>query len=88
MQSLLMLGLQGLLVFVLIVVLPFFYIKGTEAGTVFIMFQVTAALFMLQESALQTQAGIIYFCFFSQVFWNISYSSVKSRRKDRNIKLV
>lgn len=88
MQSLLMLGIQGLLVFVLIIVLPFFYMKGVEARTIFIMFQVTAALFMLQESALQTQAGIVFFSFFSQVFWNISYTSVKSRRRTEEIKLM
>jgi O-antigen ligase len=86
MQSLLMLGIQGLLVFLLIIALPFFFMKGVGAKPIFIMFQVTAALFMLQESALQTQAGIIYFSFFSTVFWNLSYSSVKRRHKMQNIK--
>jgi len=78
-QSLLMLGIPGLLCFLLIIIAPFFCVKKIENKTVFILFQIVSALFMLQEAALQTQAGIIYFTFFSQIFWNLYYSSVKKR---------
>lgn len=88
MQSLVMLGIPGLIVFLLIISLPFFYMRGISEKILFLMFQVTAALFMLQESALQTQAGIIYFTFFSQVFWNIRYYSVKTGAKPQQIKLM
>lgn len=78
-QSLMMLGIPGLMCFLFIVVVPFFCFKRIENKTVFLVFQIVSALFMLQEAALQTQAGIIYFTFFSQIFWNLYYSSVKMR---------
>lgn len=78
-QSLLMLGIPGLLCFLAIVIVPFFYMKRIDNNIVFVLFQIVASLFMLQEAALQTQAGIIYFTFFSQIFWNLYYSSVKMR---------
>ncbi|WP_165836394.1 O-antigen ligase family protein [Taibaiella soli] len=80
-QSLLMLGIPGLLCFLAIVIVPFFCFKKIENKTVFVLFQIVSALFMLQEAALQTQAGIIYFTFFSQIFWNLYYPTVKNRSK-------
>lgn len=78
-QSLLMLGIPGLLCFLAIVVAPFFCAKRIDNNIVFVLFQIVSALFMLQEAALQTQAGIVYFTFFSQIFWNLYYTTVKKR---------
>jgi hypothetical protein len=40
---------------------------------------------MMQESALQTQAGIIYYCFFTQIFWNIYYTGDLGKNMQSNI---
>ncbi len=68
-QSLLMFGIGGLLIFIAIMVTPLFRLGRSEAGWFFGAFQVLSILFMLQESALQTQAGVIYYCFFCALFW-------------------
>jgi len=72
-QSLFMLGIPGLAVFLAIMLGPFFALRYIREKTIFLIFQITAILFMMQESALQTHAGIVFFTFFSQVFWNRSY---------------
>jgi O-antigen ligase len=78
-QTLMMLGIPGLIVFLMIVFSPFFFMKYVPGKIVFILFQVTCAFFMFQEAALQTQAGIVFFTFFSQLFWNLRYVSPKER---------
>jgi len=74
-QSLFMLGIPGLAVFLALMFAPFFALRRVREKTIFFIFQLTAVLFMMQESALQTQAGILFFTFFSQVFWNVYYSN-------------
>ncbi len=69
-QTLYMLGIPGLAVFLIIMFAPFAGLRYIREKTVFFLFQLTAVLFMMQESALQTQAGIIFFTFFSQILWN------------------
>ncbi|RYD58742.1 MAG: hypothetical protein EOP56_03915 [Sphingobacteriales bacterium] len=76
-QSLVMLGIPGLLVFALIVLLPFFYLGRTPFGYVFLPFFLSSFLFMIQEAALQTQAGSLYYTLFSSIFWCIYYTGVK-----------
>jgi O-antigen ligase len=76
-QILLMLGFIGLLTFILITFLPLFKLKDFIYGQVFLLFHLVAIFFMLQEAALQSQAGIIYYTFFSMIFWNISYRKPK-----------
>lgn len=77
-QSLLMIGLPGLILFMIMVIAPFVRInKKTIHKGLFIIFHITAILFFMQEAALQTQAGIIYYAFFATIFWNLNYSAYK-----------
>ncbi|XZF16658.1 O-antigen ligase family protein [Chitinophagaceae bacterium MMS25-I14] len=80
-QSLMMLGIPGLLCFLIIVMLPFFLMRKMRYGIFYFLFHFISVLFMLQEAALQTQAGIIYFTFFSVVFINNYYTSVKKTKQ-------
>lgn len=72
-QSFLMIGLPGLVLGLIIILSPFFYLNKVPFRPLFFIFHVTSFAFMLQESALQTQAGVIYYGFFAQIFWNIYY---------------
>lgn len=71
MQSFVMIGLLGLIIMLLIAALPFFYLNKKENLNAFLIFHLVAFLFFMQEAALQTQAGIIYYSFFSSIYWNI-----------------
>jgi hypothetical protein len=73
-QTLEMIGIPGVICLFLILILPFFSIKYVKNKGTFYIFQATGMLFMMQESVLQTQAGIIYFSYFSIVFWSFYYS--------------
>ncbi len=75
MQALLGLGIPGFLLLSLIVFLPFASLRHAPCSNFFFLFHCCSALFMLQESALQTQAGIVFYCFFSAAYWN----AVKNR---------
>lgn len=76
-QSLLMLGIPGLILFIMIVFGPMLVLHRATAAWLFGVFHLVAILFMAQESALQTQAGVIYYCLFSSVFWAGVKSGVK-----------
>lgn len=69
-QSLIMFGIGGAIVFILIAFGPLFYLRRAQAAWFFGAFHIVSILFMMQESALQTQAGIIYYCFFTAIFWS------------------
>ncbi|MCD6064085.1 MAG: hypothetical protein K0R82_1996 [Flavipsychrobacter sp.] len=84
-QSFIMIGLPGLLLCCIIILSPFFYIKKLRYGQLFFIFHLAAFAFMMQESALQTQAGIIYYCFFTQIFWNIYYTGDLGKNMQSNI---
>lgn len=79
MQILLMLGIIGLLSLIFISFSPLFNIRHVINKEVFLLFHIIAIAFMMQEAILQTQAGVIYYTFFSQIFWNIYYSPVSKR---------
>jgi O-antigen ligase len=68
-QTLITLGLPGLLLFLALAFGPFFFLHRAEAGYFFGLFHTVSVLFMMQESALQTQAGVVFYCFFSALFW-------------------
>lgn len=72
-QSLLMVGLGGLICLLLITLSPFLHIRKTNYTPVFLIFHVASFFFLMQEAALQTQAGIIYYTTFSMIFWNKVY---------------
>ena len=71
-QSLVMLGAPGLFTFLLIILMPFLHWRRSRVGfALFITFQLISSLFMLQESALQTQAGIVFYTLFVSLGWNL-----------------
>ncbi len=72
-QTVIALGLPGLLVFLVLIFSPFFLLRRVEDKRTFFIFHFSACAFMLQESIFQTQAGIIYYTFFSVIFWQIAY---------------
>ncbi len=74
-QTLITLGLPGLLLFLVLAFGPFFFLHRSEAGYFFALFHTVAVLFMMQESALQTQQGFVFYCFFTALFW----SSIRPR---------
>jgi O-antigen ligase len=68
-QSLIMLGVGGLLLFLIISFSPLFYLRSADAAWFFGVFHIISIAFMMVEAALQTQAGVIYYCFFTSIFW-------------------
>lgn len=74
-QTLLMIGIPGLIVFLIIMAAPFFQMRTHPEGLLWFAFHLCSSLFMMQEAALQTQAGIIFFAFFSMIFWNRKWSA-------------
>ncbi len=73
-QSLLMLGIGGMIIFILISFSPFRKLTKIKYDRVFTVFNVIAIFVMMQEAALQSQGGIIYYTFFIQLFWLIYYT--------------
>jgi len=69
MENLVSLGIPGLILFCSLMFLPFFYIRNNSQAWFFISFNVVCFLFMLQEAALQTQAGFVFYLVFSCIFW-------------------
>lgn len=84
-QSFLMIGLPGLILCIIIILSPFLYIKKTTYNQLFFIFHLVAFAFMMQESALQSHAGVIYYCFFTQIFWSIYYSGGMDKNMQVNI---
>ena len=73
-QMFMMLGILGLVAFLLFIFTPFFHISKVPGSNIFLLFHLSFLFIILQESALQTQAGIIYYLFISSVFWQIRYN--------------
>jgi len=73
-QSLLMLGIGGMVIFILISFSPFLKLTQIKYSRVFLVFNIIAIFVMMQEAALQSQGGIIYYTFFTQVFWLLYYT--------------
>ncbi len=74
-QTLLMLGIVGLLPFLLMIFLPFFRLPGFYLWPPFSVFLLPSLFFLMQESCLQSHAGVIYFSFFSSIFWASYYTN-------------
>lgn len=79
-QVLYMLGIPGLLVFLVILFQPMFWKSvGDDMYTLFgKVYTLVAAAYMMIESALQTQAGIIFFCSFSCILAAHAYARQKA----------
>lgn len=80
-QVLVMLGIPGLIVFLAICIWPLFYISRTVPYQPFLLFHITSILFMMQESVLQTQAGIFFYIFISSIFLNMFYTQKQDKNK-------
>jgi hypothetical protein len=82
-QSLLMVGISGLILLVFITFYPYFTYRQMHTIPWFYAFHVSTMFFMIQESMLQTQAGLAYYTLFSVIYFNLYYSY-----KDVKIKLI
>ena len=72
-QTLVMIGIPGLILMLAIAFMPVFFIHKLTPYQPFMVFHITSILFMMQEAVLQTQAGIIFYIFISSIFWNLYY---------------
>lgn len=82
-QSLLMVGITGLILLLLITLFPYFTYRHMNFMPWFYAFHISSMFFMIQESMLQTQAGLIFYTLFSVIYFNLYYS-----HKDVKIKLI
>jgi hypothetical protein len=73
-QTLVQLGLGGLIILLVVVLVPFF-IKTFTYKSLFLLFNSIFGCFMLTESALEAQHGIVYFVFFSVLFMTLGIKS-------------
>jgi O-antigen ligase len=78
-QELFMLGIIGLLTFLFILCRPLIFQFTNPYKWLFWSFQLTSMAVFFIESALQTQAGIIFFSFFSMLFLQHYYSSKETQ---------
>lgn len=69
-QIFMMLGIIGIVPFILIVFSPFMYISHFDYKIILFLFAFIMIFLMMQEASLQTQAGIVFYTFFSMVFYN------------------
>lgn len=86
-QALLAVGLAGLLLLMMMVTQPLLHSVGGTEGLFWRLLFLTFTLFMLQEAALQTQAGIIPFALALSLFWN-RYQRVKKSVEGVSVKPV
>jgi O-antigen ligase len=73
-HTLYMLGIPGLSILLLLIFMPLRYPLPKPFKLFSVIFIVTSALFMFIEAALQTQAGIVFFTFFSTLMAKVLYS--------------
>lgn len=79
-QSLVMIGLPGLVLFVVMVFMPLIKINKIKIHkSLFYIYFLISAVFLFQEAGMQTQAGIIYYSFVSAIFWNLYYTYDKNK---------
>jgi O-antigen ligase len=85
MQCLVTLGIPGALLFLILALQPFLtaYSAAWE-NRLWIVFTGVSFLFMMQEAALQTQAGIVFYSFFSALFWDYYYNGRAEKRAKRD----
>jgi O-antigen ligase len=81
-ETLIMLGIPGLIILILIVFAPFTYMKKFDYKNILFVFNFSFLVLMLQEASLQTQAGVIFYTFFSMVIYNHVCSEMKEKKAD------
>jgi hypothetical protein len=70
-----MLGIPGALLLLVLALQPFLIaFSAAWTNRLWIVFTGVSLLFMMQEAALQTQAGIVFYSFFSALFWDYYYN--------------
>jgi len=69
-EILVMLGIPGLVILSLILLSPFSYIKQFDYIDILLTFNLSMIVLMMQEACFQTQAGIVFYTFFSMVVYN------------------
>lgn len=74
-QVLMMIGIPGLLLYIIMVFSPLLALQGMEYRHIFFVFHVSMLFFMFQEAIFQTQAGIVFYSVFSMIFWNLKYKN-------------
>lgn len=79
-QTTMAIGLPGLLLLLAIVISPFFFVFQIPEWKSYLVFHITCCAFMMQEAVFQTQAGVVFYSFFSMLFW----TSVHDRRRGRS----
>ncbi len=79
-ETLIMLGIPGLICLLIIFFQPLLNTNGLQSKLVFALFFVVSILFMMQESALQSQDGRIFYCFFNVVFWSLYYTRKREQQ--------
>jgi hypothetical protein len=77
-QTTMAIGLPGLITLIVLAFMPFFFLFQLPDWKSWLVFQVAGCAFMMQEAFFQTQAGVVFFSFFSMLFW----VSVYERRGD------
>lgn len=75
MQSLVMVGIPGLILLLAIMISPFFYINFLKNNLVFLVFHIVSFIFMMQEAGLQSQAGVVFYALFALLAWAYYYSN-------------
>jgi O-antigen ligase len=74
-QTLEELGLPGLILLICILFSFITTLRGSDTKEITTVFYLTMAALMMQESSLETQAGIVFFSFFAMTLYNHYYSS-------------
>lgn len=67
-QTLLMVGIPGVIFLLIIFFTPFYHINKLAIQPWFVVFHISSFFFMMQESMLQTQAGTVYYTLFYSIF--------------------
>jgi len=73
-QTIVMLGIPGLILLLFIIATPFRLNRNKKYKPFFIMYGVIGAIFLFQEAGFQSAAGIVYYILFLQIFISINYS--------------
>ena len=73
-QTIATVGIVGLLPLLLMLFSPFLYIYRINMPYLYFIFNLLTCIFLFQECAFQTQAGIMFYVFFAIVFWNYYYT--------------
>lgn len=78
-QSLVMVGIPGLILLLIMILSPFFHISFLKRNLIFLVFHIVSFIFMMQEAGLQSQAGVMFYGFFSMLYLSYRYTSKQTK---------